>query len=302
MRRDHHVGGLAVERQIDDAGIVLLQAVGIEAPVAGLFQLGLRAQIGPGGVVELQVAAAGIVEAADRLPIGLAEILEDGVAIGILLGLDGIRLEPEMQRSRARDAHFRRDAGVCFQELEMLQHRVIGEAELAFDARGARPGLHALKLDAVIELLDLDAVEHAVEVEMPPGAAEFAVGRDLEPDLLLLLDDGLDLAILDGGELRRADLALLALGARFLQRRGAQDRADHVGAERRLASRHRAVPPQNSLAGTKRGPRVSSTKNVVDAAQRGRHPNMASCPRSSPAASPTPHTSIVTLPSTTSVG
>ncbi len=87
--------------------------------------------------------------------------------------------------------------------------------------RGRR--LHALELDAVVELLDFDAVEHAVEIEMPPRAAEFAVGGDLQPDLLLLLDDLLDLAVFDLFELRRADLALFPLGARFLQRRGAQN-------------------------------------------------------------------------------
>ena len=37
---------------------------------------------------------------------------------------------------------------------------------------------------------------------MPPGAAELAVGRELEADLLLLLDDLLDLAVFDRLELR----------------------------------------------------------------------------------------------------
>ena len=105
------------------------------------------------------------------------------------------------------------------------------------------PRLHALELDAVVDLVDLDAVEHAEEIEMPPGAAEFAVGRELEPDLFLLLDDLLDLAVLDRRERCRGDLALLALGARFLQRRGAQQAADHVGAKRRLGSHHWGVPP-----------------------------------------------------------
>ena len=35
------------------------------------------------------------------------------------------------------------------------------------------------------------------EIEMPPGAAELAVGGELQPDLFLLLDDLLDLAVLD---------------------------------------------------------------------------------------------------------
>src|SRR4029077_16675851 len=164
-----------------------------------------------------------------------------GVAVGIVLGLDRARLEAEMHGRRRRDAHFRRRLAVRFEELEMLQHRMIGEAKLADDTRREVPGLHALELDAVIDLLDLDAVEATVEIEVPPRAAEFAVGGAFEPDLFLLLDDRLDLAVLDLLELRRVDRALLALGAGFLQRRGAQNRADHVGAERRLASRHRAI-------------------------------------------------------------
>jgi hypothetical protein len=36
---------------------------------------------------------------------------------------------------------------------------------------------------------------------MPPGTAELAVGRELEPDLFLLCDDFFDLTILDRLEL-----------------------------------------------------------------------------------------------------
>jgi hypothetical protein len=39
----------------------------------------------------------------------------------------------------------------------------------------------------------LDAIEAPEEIEMPPGAAEFAVGDRLQPGLFLLLDDPLDL-------------------------------------------------------------------------------------------------------------
>ena len=44
----------------------------------------------------------------------------------------------------------------------------------------------------------LDAVEAPEEIEMPPRAAEFAVGHRLQPDFFLLLDDALDLAVFDG--------------------------------------------------------------------------------------------------------
>ena len=69
-------------------------------------------------------------------------------------------------------------------------------------------------------VIERDAVETAEEIEMPPGAAEFAVGGELEPDLFLLLDDLLDLAVFDLAQRVGRDLAALALGARLLERRG----------------------------------------------------------------------------------
>ncbi len=83
----------------------------------------------------------------------------------------------------------------------MLHHRVIGEAELADDAKALCLGLHSLELDALIGLVQLHPIEHPEKIEMPPGTAELAVGRELEPDLFLLRDDFFDLTILDRLEL-----------------------------------------------------------------------------------------------------
>ena len=90
----------------------------------------------------------------------------------------------------------------------MLEMRMAGEADLADDADALGLGLDAGKDDAPAGIEHLDAVEALVEVELPPGAAELAVGRELEPDLLLLLDDLLDLAVFDLAKLRVGDLAL----------------------------------------------------------------------------------------------
>src|SRR5258708_36089836 len=123
----------------------------------------------------------------------------------------------------------------------MLQHRVVVGADLVFHPDAERLGLNALELNAVVELVDLHALQHPEEIEMPPGAAVLAVGRELEPDLLLLADDLLYLAIFDLLELGGRDRAALALGARVLDGGRAQDAADMVGAERRLGSGHRVV-------------------------------------------------------------
>ena len=86
----------------------------------------------------------------------------------------------------------------------MLDHRMAGErAELAGDAQHHRLRLRALELDLALAEIGLDAVERAEEIVVPERAAEFAVGDGFQPDLFLLLDDALDLAVLDRLELRR---------------------------------------------------------------------------------------------------
>src|SRR5712691_2037822 len=115
---------------------------------------------------------------------------------------------------------------------------MVGEADLALDAQALRLGLHAVELDAGVGLVEVDAVEHPKEIEVPPGAAELAVGRKLEADLLLLLDDLLDFPVFDRLELGRRDGALFVLGAGLLERRGAQEAADMIGAVGRLGSFH----------------------------------------------------------------
>src|SRR5712691_2608370 len=246
MGGDGHVGGLPCERLVDGAGIGLLQVIDVEPAVLRLLELLLRAEIGPGGVVELQIAAAGVVEGAHGLLVSRAEIVEDGVAVGIGGLRDRARLEAEVHHARARDRHLGHDPGVGLQKPEMLQHRVIGKADPAADANALGLGLHALELDAVIELVDFDAVEQAEEIEVPPGAAKLAVGRELQPHLLLLPDDLLDLPVLDLLERGGADRPLLVLGARLLERRRAQEAADVIGPERRPGSFHRWAP-RNSL-------------------------------------------------------
>ena len=58
----------------------------------------------------------------------------------------------------------------------MLEHRVAGKAELPGDAHAFIAGGDGGKGDPGIHDVALDAVEPPQEVEMPPGAAELAVG------------------------------------------------------------------------------------------------------------------------------
>ncbi len=79
-----------------------------------------------------------------------------------------------------------------------------GEADLAGHPHALGLGGDAGELDASAGRIQLDAVQTLVEIELPPGAAELAVGGDLQADLFLLADDLVDLAVFDLGELRVA--------------------------------------------------------------------------------------------------
>ena len=60
------------------------------------------------------------------------------------------------------------------------------EIELARDLQALGLGLHAMELDAVRRRHALAAGQMPEEIEVPPGAAELAVGGELQADLLLL--------------------------------------------------------------------------------------------------------------------
>lgn len=102
MGGDDHVGRPLGERVVDDARVDLLQAIGIVAALAGLVQFFLRAEIGPDRIVELQIAAAGVVERLHRLAVGLAEIHEERVEIGIDILRDRVAAAAEVQHRGRR--------------------------------------------------------------------------------------------------------------------------------------------------------------------------------------------------------
>src|SRR5262245_42722390 len=147
----------------------------------------------PGSVVELQVAAARRVECRDRLAVCRRQIIEEGVEVRIDVAADGTAALPDMQRARRRSGHLRGDGGTAVEKAEMIQVRMTGEVDLPDHPHAFGFRLDAGELDALSGGIELHAVEPGVEVEMPPGAAEFAVRNRLQADRLLLLDDRPDL-------------------------------------------------------------------------------------------------------------
>ncbi len=112
---------------------------------------------------------------------------------------------------------------------------VCREIQLALDADAFTAGRHAGELDA-LGGIHLAAIQMPQEIEVPPGAAEFAVGRKLQAHRRLPVDDLLDLGILDLAQLIGLDRALLEFRARVLDAVGTQQAADLVGTERRFGT------------------------------------------------------------------
>jgi len=114
----------------------------------------------------------------------------------------------------------------------MFQHRVIAEAQLAHHAHAVRFGLDAVELNALLCFEQLDALQAAEKVEVPPGAAEFAVGHHLQTVGDLLADDVADRFIFDAGQLGFINLAGGVLLARVFDGDWTQETADGIGAKR----------------------------------------------------------------------
>src|SRR4051812_41770959 len=246
MHGDRHVGGNVRHRRIDHVGVDFRELVGIVAARGHLLAQLRIAQIGQIDLVELQIAAAGVGQGADGLAVGGTEIAIEIVHRGIDRFRHRVAAVAEMQRRRRRDRHLRRLLGVRLHELEMLDHRMRHvAAELLVDAQQDWPRLRALELELALADIGFDAIEPDQEVGLPRSAAVFAVGDRFQSGLLLLLDQRCDLTVLDRLELRRRDPAALALAARLLQRRRAQQAADMIGAKRWFGSHHQ---PHTSLA------------------------------------------------------
>src|SRR3984893_1905448 len=238
MHGDGHVGGNIRHRRVDEIAVKLAEAFGIIAARGHLRPVFRIAQHGHEDLVELEVAAAGVGEGAHRLAVGLPQVGEEAIELGIDGLVDGRHHRAAVDRRGRGNRDLRRAIGVRLHEFEMLDHRMAGKSELAGDAHPLVAGRNARKCDAGIHDVAFDAVEAPEKIEMPPGAAELAVGDGLQPHLLLLLDHAFDLAVLDRLEFRHGDLALRALLARRLQRRRPQEAAHVIGAEWGFGSLH----------------------------------------------------------------
>jgi hypothetical protein len=82
------------------------------AALARMGELPLVAHHRPGGVVELQIAAAGVIEGAQRLARSSSHVVEKLLQIGIDLFADRLPARAKMQHAGRRHGHFRANARV----------------------------------------------------------------------------------------------------------------------------------------------------------------------------------------------
>ena len=239
MHGHHHVAGPAGDGGIDQLRIGLEQPFHLIAPVLQLCQLFGVAEIGDVRLVQLQVAATGRGEVLDRRGIGGAEVGEEAGHVRIGMGIHRPPPATEMQHGGRGDGLLRHGrAGMRRDEAEILDEGMRQVADRAIHLQPIGLGLAALELDALVALIHLDAAKPGEEVEMPEGAAILAIGNRLQAIGLLLSDRFDDGGILGGAETGGIQRARSMRGAGLPQRHRAQQAADHVGAERRLALGH----------------------------------------------------------------
>ena len=168
MHGDRQVGRLAGERLVDHARVGGGQFLRVVAALARVGKFALVAHHRPCGVVELQIAAAGVVEGAYRFAKGIRRVVEEGREIGIGFFADRAPSLAEMQHAGRRNGHFRHDPRVLFDETEIMQMRMRGKADLAGRAHALGLGFHAMEGNSVVDAIKLDAIEILEKVELPP--------------------------------------------------------------------------------------------------------------------------------------
>ena len=207
VHRERQVGGLGGDDPVEDADVAAGHGVDVDAAggVGGALFSG--AEFAPARVVELQVAAAALVERQHGVGPGLCEVVEKKLLV-VLVGGDrlivrGAHAADEVQHRRRRDRVLHGGVARDFlQAVEGLEERMVGgEGEAVLDDDRLGLGLTTFEVNGPGLGLDVaDALEAGKEVEVPEGAAEFAVGDGGEAVVELLLHERGDLLVLDGGE------------------------------------------------------------------------------------------------------
>ncbi len=207
MQTDGQILRLAFQRLVQHPGIGTRQLVRVIATLADLAALIVGAEVGPDGVVQLQVATARRIESVNGIAPGLRQVVKIDIQIRVDSGVDIFAAATEMQHARAGDGHLWLGVATdALQIAEVLQHRMAAEPQLARNAHSVGFGLHAVELNALVRVVTLHALQAVEEIKMPPGTTELAIGNHLQAAGALLLYHMANRFIFYRSQLLRVDL------------------------------------------------------------------------------------------------
>src|SRR6516164_6160599 len=239
-----HVPRPILDRGIEELGVGPRQPGRILADIGDLLAQLRIAQVGEVDLVDLQIAAAGRGEVADFLAVDTGKIVVEGVDVGIGLGIDRAASAPEMHDRWRRERDLRRRPRDGCEKFEIVDEDslAVGPRELAGDLHGRR-AVQAVAFGRMKAYRELGRdhsriAEFQHEISVPGVAVVFAVGDELEPELLLQSYHLTDCDLLDTLELGIGDLFFLRLLARVDESGGPDEAADMLGAEGRLGAFH----------------------------------------------------------------
>lgn len=196
-------------------------------------------EIGPGSVVDLQIAAAVVVEILDRILVCFADVVDQRVeVVAIVWRFLVAKLQHMVNEDHVwtGDAFFRHDTVVFLrQPMEIIPgvHFLVGfifvvekfPCHLAVfhlvHAAGQRLG----------DVDRLESVELFQPVQMPPSAAEFAIGDKLQAVGHFFFYQLSDRFVFDRRQFFAGDRARFERCARFLHRIRTQERANDINFE-----------------------------------------------------------------------
>jgi hypothetical protein len=224
MHCDRHAFGTALERAVDGLGIPARQLSGIIAVAPAVLPDLRIAQVGESDIVELQICAAGLRERGNRVAVGRGGVVPDRGHVRVGVAGNSGAAGAQVQHRRRRNGELRRAPGRLLEKQEIADHDFLRVAQLPGDDGNRRLLFGTAELGPGV-LAQRHALELREKVEVPPVAAELAVGDRLQADRFLLRHHGAYRALLG------FDVLFLA---RLREPARAQEASDLVGAERRL--------------------------------------------------------------------
>src|SRR5262249_3110479 len=259
--RDAHALRPRGERLVDVVDVLDVLPLRVAADRGDVLALVRVVHVREARVVELEVRAARFAEPPHLLAVRGDETGPELVEGRVDGRVDRRLAAAVVDHARRRDRQLRHSGRrLLVHEGEVVAEDRLRDAELAVDVqrrgRELDVAVGAVEPDRDVPRFLRDAVELVDEVHVPRRAAELAVRREVEPDLLLLADDLANRLVLDPAQLDVVDATLRVLLARFEQPLRAQQAADVVGAERRLRA---AAGGGRVLDLRHAGPRIAGT-------------------------------------------